>query len=527
MRQQLINYVELLFAGARNADDIKQEILQNTLDRYDDLISQGKSEEAAYTLAISGIGDISELLEQSAPLQPTPLPQQKEETPLWKKVLRAIGILLYIICPIPLFILAEIGMSTLGLCGTLAIVAVATALMILSGGSQHGASAAARTADPSAPAVKAPRKRALVWGIVVILLAAALLVGLFGNSFLYFGIDDGNYITGDGSVAAAEVEKLQIDWVSGSIKIMVADTDTITFSETGHAGENNRMAYSKDGSTLSIRYSKPAIRIGFISLPTKDLTITVPKNWICSKLELDGASMDVSLDGLRVTDIDIDGASNDIHVTGAFTTLSCDGASCDITAICTDLPKQIDLDGTSCQMALTLPNGCGFAVEMDGVSCDFESKLPYAGEKGHYRYGNEYCKIDVDGVSCELSIAQSAACTHNWDSGSLLRIPGSGELQIVYTCSLCGSTKSENIDKADMTVMLQLARNLYTEYYAEVITAGGTPSDDAVFALKNGSVYMILVNGSYQDTLYDSLEAAKAVMRSIDSTARNPVILEE
>ena len=62
MREQLIKYIDLLFAGAPEAEDIKQEILQNTLDRYDDLISQGKSPESAYSLAISGIGDINEIL---------------------------------------------------------------------------------------------------------------------------------------------------------------------------------------------------------------------------------------------------------------------------------------------------------------------------------------------------------------------------------------------------------------------------------------------------------------------------------
>ena len=41
MRDQLIQYVNLLFAGNDNVEDIKQEILQNTLDRYDDLISRG------------------------------------------------------------------------------------------------------------------------------------------------------------------------------------------------------------------------------------------------------------------------------------------------------------------------------------------------------------------------------------------------------------------------------------------------------------------------------------------------------
>ncbi len=41
MKDKLIQYVNLLFAGAPDSDEIRQEILQNTLDRYDDLIAQG------------------------------------------------------------------------------------------------------------------------------------------------------------------------------------------------------------------------------------------------------------------------------------------------------------------------------------------------------------------------------------------------------------------------------------------------------------------------------------------------------
>lgn len=137
MKDQLIRYVDLLFAGAPDAGDIRQEILQNTLDRYDDLITQGKAPEAAYSLAISGIGDVSELLgsnQSPAVTAAAPSVPATAEKPLWKRLLRAFGILLYIICPIPLFVLGELGMDTIGLCGTLAIVAVATALMILSGG---------------------------------------------------------------------------------------------------------------------------------------------------------------------------------------------------------------------------------------------------------------------------------------------------------------------------------------------------------------------------------------------------------
>ncbi len=132
MRQQLIQYVDLLFAGAPQAADIRQEILQNTLDRYDDLIAQGKSPEAAYSLAISGIGDISELLGDTAAAQTAVNTVTHGAAPFWKKLLRIIAICLYILCPIPLFVLSELGMETIGLCGLLAIVAVATAMMIIS-----------------------------------------------------------------------------------------------------------------------------------------------------------------------------------------------------------------------------------------------------------------------------------------------------------------------------------------------------------------------------------------------------------
>ena len=95
MREQLIQYVQLLFAGVEDCDDIRQEILQNTLDRYDDLIAAGKTPEAAYRLAIMGIGDINEILGRTSgtpAVMPVPaVSQEKQDTPT-KKILRAIGV---------------------------------------------------------------------------------------------------------------------------------------------------------------------------------------------------------------------------------------------------------------------------------------------------------------------------------------------------------------------------------------------------------------------------------------------------
>lgn len=66
MRERLIEYIDGLFSGAalnmRNAE-IKEEILQNTLEHYDDLLSEGKSEQEAYDAVIQGIGDVRPLVE--------------------------------------------------------------------------------------------------------------------------------------------------------------------------------------------------------------------------------------------------------------------------------------------------------------------------------------------------------------------------------------------------------------------------------------------------------------------------------
>lgn len=173
MREQLIQYVELLFAGGRDYEDIKQEILQNTLDRYDDLIAEGKVPEAAYRLAITGIGDINEILGTKAPaaLEKTNIVQPAvtladNDTPT-KKILRAIGVALYIICAIPVIILSEFGMDVIGVCGTLAIVAVATVLMIL-GSRKTRQDIEKERAEEEAEANKSPLAKSisgLIWAI--------------------------------------------------------------------------------------------------------------------------------------------------------------------------------------------------------------------------------------------------------------------------------------------------------------------------------------------------------------------------
>ena len=170
MREQLIQYVNLLFVGAADCEDIKQEILQNTLDRFDDLVSQGKSPEAAYRLAISGIGDINEILGTapqssvpSAPAMNNPT-EAETEADIKRKKTRALAVAMYILCAVPLILFSSLlGWDIIGLCLTLAMVAFATYLMIVTGKKDDEDEEEKKTASPQQELKKSVDN--LVWAI--------------------------------------------------------------------------------------------------------------------------------------------------------------------------------------------------------------------------------------------------------------------------------------------------------------------------------------------------------------------------
>ena len=192
MREQLIQYVNLLFAGAADSEDIRQEILQNTLDRYDDLVAQGKQPEAAYRLAISGIGDINEILGAAprndslpryAPIQETK-PETEEDSK--RKKIRAVAVAMYILCAVPLIILSEFGAEILGLCLTLALVACATYLMIITGKKENDDD------DEENPEISPSRQlkksiENLIWAIgLAVYLIVSFLTGAWYITWIIF-----------------------------------------------------------------------------------------------------------------------------------------------------------------------------------------------------------------------------------------------------------------------------------------------------------------------------------------------------
>ncbi len=136
MEDKLRAYMDHLFRevpNSKNAIEVKEEILQNLIDKYHDLLAEGKSEEAAYNIAVASIGDVSELLE-SLKKEDADSSTGQNTYMQWKQRsagITAVAVMLYILCVIPPIITESLHIpESIGACGMFLFIAVATGLLV-------------------------------------------------------------------------------------------------------------------------------------------------------------------------------------------------------------------------------------------------------------------------------------------------------------------------------------------------------------------------------------------------------------
>ena len=113
------------------ARELKEELLANLMDKYNDLTSSGKSEEEAFNITIAGIGDIDELLRG---LKESDVFNYKQMTEERKKsaLIISVSIGLYIMSVVILILCSEVFKinDEIAVCLMLTMDAVATCLII-------------------------------------------------------------------------------------------------------------------------------------------------------------------------------------------------------------------------------------------------------------------------------------------------------------------------------------------------------------------------------------------------------------
>lgn len=97
---RLRNHIDTLFGGVAQSvrvQEIKEEMLRNLTEKYYDLITEGRDEETAYSIAISSIGDVSILLEENRAGGDSNMEQQMQKYKARSAVLISVAVMLYIL----------------------------------------------------------------------------------------------------------------------------------------------------------------------------------------------------------------------------------------------------------------------------------------------------------------------------------------------------------------------------------------------------------------------------------------------
>lgn len=109
MKEKIRQHFNQIFAEApktRKALDLKQEMIQNAMDKYDDMVADGYSEEDAYRNVIESIGDVSELFPE---VEEKNLFTLSEKDRKKKAVLTAVAVGMYIFAAAVFFFFGDIG----------------------------------------------------------------------------------------------------------------------------------------------------------------------------------------------------------------------------------------------------------------------------------------------------------------------------------------------------------------------------------------------------------------------------------
>lgn len=386
MREKISIYVEGLFSDAaltiRNAE-VQQEILQHALDRYDDLIAAGKSEQEAYDEAVGGIGDVSELYEHRpaaeapkkrdfpAPPAPdaayaapeTPKSGAKKKLPGWAIALICVGVAAVILA--------------LNFAGR-AVYAV------LHTGEQY----------------------------------------IYDNAGSYETLDRSGFGSGEPSAAASElltgIREIEIHWLAGDVYLAEPDADGVSFQED-YTGDNEdyRMRYKVSNGKLTIQPCKSKL-FGSIDLPRKALTVFLPDTLTLDKITVETVSADVELmggsvdtlsinttsgnitgPGLSAKEYELGTVSGDISLTAlpaGSSAIDCETVSGEVRISCTAHPDEIDFNSVSGNLRLTLPKGsCRYTLDFSTVSGDRDTDRFISG-------GDETCDITAETVSGNVEL---------------------------------------------------------------------------------------------------------------------------
>lgn len=230
------------------------------------------------------------------------------------------------------------------------------------------------------------------------------------------------YVSETFSVEPARVREIEVDWLGGSVMVVLTDDDSLSFAEMAYQDvpEEQRLSYALDGDTLKIDLCRSGHLLS--SSPEKQLVLSIPRGLTLEKFEADTTAAAVNVTGLHTQTVDISTVSGgvdlaaeayeiDISTTGGCAAVDADFYQLDFSAVSGSLTltmqraAEVDAETVSGGVTIHLPpSSYGFALDFETVSGTPEIAFDANGGDGHWTYGDKASTLTVDTVSGNLSL---------------------------------------------------------------------------------------------------------------------------
>lgn len=230
------------------------------------------------------------------------------------------------------------------------------------------------------------------------------------------------YVSETFSVEPARVREIEVDWLGGSVMVVLTDDDSLSFAEMAYQDvpEEQRLSYALDGDTLKIDFCRSGHLLS--SSPEKQLVLSIPRGLTLEKFEADTTAAAVNVTGLHTQTVDISTVSGgvdlaaeayeiDISTTGGCAAVDADFYQLDFSAVSGSLTltmqraAEVDAETVSGGVTIHLPpSSYGFALDFETVSGTPEIAFDANGGDGHWTYGDKASTLTVDTVSGNLSL---------------------------------------------------------------------------------------------------------------------------
>lgn len=239
----------------------------------------------------------------------------------------------------------------------------------------------------------------------VLLLCTVLCMTLSGCDNTTYFYDDFDKYTKGGATLEATIKNIEIDWVSGDVKILKHSENTIAFSETSNKKTNDdtSMYYYLEGDTLHIKFAKSG-KLHFSNLQ-KSLTVELPESLLLDEADIDVVSAGLITDNINVKELELDTVSGDIVVkSSTLNDFDINSVSGSINLITSKNPQKGEFDSISGSISFELPQDAGYEVEFSTVSGDYNSDIAAKKSGNTYTVGDGRAKYKVNTVSGNFSI---------------------------------------------------------------------------------------------------------------------------